>query len=271
MSTLSILICSTDRYHSLWDLHLDHLEKYWADCPYPIFLGTDSLQCQRIQTLVCQEEQLSWSSCLCEWLTQIKSEYLLVTLDDFILRNLVSTTAIQHCLDFVAQKDVDCLKLVARPKPFYRDSDDPLFGRYELSMPYLVSLQASIWKRESLISLVQAGESIWEFEQCGSDRAQKNEQLNFYGVYKTLFDYGEHIVDGGKLLRTSIHNLSLKDYSLQFPIIPLQTEFIILIKRVLHFFIHRSPLLFRLASIKLISRSGFKSSIVQRKTDALFK
>lgn len=267
MSTLSVLICSCDRYQSVWNLHLDYLEKYWANCPYPIFLGTDSLTCDRVSTLNCKGKQIPWSLRVYEWLMQLDSNYVLITLDDFILRSPVSTENIQHCLDFSIQKQVDCIRLVARPKPFYQDANDSLIGKYELTMPYLVSLQASIWKRDSLISLIQDGESIWEFEKYGTDRARKNGQLKFYGVYKTVFDYGEHIIDGSKLLRTSIYNLPIKEYKLQFPIMPFKTEFIILYKRVLHFLVHRSPLPLRLALIKLQSKSGLRSNTIQEKTE----
>jgi hypothetical protein len=267
MSALSILICSCDRYRSVWNLHLDYLDKYWADCPYPIFLGTDSLASDRVPTLNCGDQQLAWSLRVYEWLMQLDSDYVLVTLDDFILRSPVSTEDIQHCLDFAIQKQIDCIRLRVRPKPFYRDADDSLFGKYEISMPYFVSLQAAIWKRDTLTSLIQGGESIWEFEHRGTERAQKYGKLKFYGVYKTLFDYGEHIIDGSKLLRTSIYNLPLEKYELSFPIIPLKTEFIILYKRVLHFLVHRSPLPLRLALINLQSKSGLKSNTIQEKTD----
>jgi hypothetical protein len=267
MRNMSVLICSSDKYKSLWNLHFDFLNRYWSDCPYPVYLGTDSLKFEKINTLLTTGNRLSWSSCLLEWLNQIETEYVLLTLEDFIIRRQIITSEINHCLEFIVNQNIDCLRLVARPLPFYRDNENKLFGSYDKRMPYIVSLQASIWKKTTLMSLIVEGESIWEFEIYGSFRAKLQEKLRFYGVYRTIFDYGEHIIDGGKMLRSSTYNLPVKKYNLDFDYNLIQIELIILLKRLLHFFIHRQPASLRVKSINLVNYI-FKSHTVHQKTIA---
>jgi hypothetical protein len=262
-SPLSVLICSSDRYHSLWPLQLDAWANRWPDCPYPVYLGADSIPCDRVTTLTCTEKGLSWSSCLLEWLEAIDSDYVLLTLDDFILRRPVDTSTVSDCLQFIEKETIDCLRLVMRPKPFY-PAGDRRFGKYDPALPYLVSLQASIWKKSALLALLRHGESIWEFEQYGTIRAREA-KLKFYGVYQTVFNYGEHIIDGGHLLRTSTQTLPLEKYSLNFPTLPLKLEAVILIKRLFHFVAHRLPVPLRLIVINhLVSK--LKSNTIQYKT-----
>jgi hypothetical protein len=267
MQNMSFLICSSDKYKSLWNLHFDFLNKYWADCPYPVYLGTNSLKFDKINTLVTTDNCLSWSSRLLEWLNQIETEYVLLTLDDFIIRRRVINSEINSCLDFIISQNIDCLRLVARPLPFDRDNEKRLFGRYDKRMPYILSFQASIWKKTTLLSLIVEGESTWEFEIYGSSRAKLQEKLSFYGVYRTVFDYGEHIIDSGKILRSSTYNLPLQKYDLDFDYNLIQIEFIILLKRLFYFFLHRQPASLRLKSINLVT-SILKSNTVDRKTIA---
>lgn len=265
MVKISILICSSDRYKSLWNLNFDFLEKYWSDCPYQVYLGTDSLIYERSKTIINRKGQyLSWSSCLLEWINQIESEYVLLTLDDFIIRKKVSNYEIDYCLNFVISNNIDCLRLVARPKPFYQSKDESLFGQYDIQMPYLVSLQASLWKKDSLVSLIRERESIWEFEKYGSSRARE-QKLVFYGVYKTIFDYGEHIVDGGKLLRTSTYNLPMAKYNLDLHTHSIQTELIILLKRLRHFLFYILPNPLKLRIMTTLG-SRLESNTVSQKT-----
>lgn len=269
---MSILICSSDKYKSLWNLHFDFLNKYWSDCPYPVYLGTNSLKFEKIKTLVARgnRNRLTWSSYLLEWLNQIETEYVLLTLDDFILRRQVISSEINDCLDFVINNNIDCLRLVPRPFPFYRDNEKRLFGRYDERMPFFLSLQASIWKKNTLLSLIVEDESIWEFEMYGSSRSKSPIKLSFYGIYRNVFDYGEHIIDGGKMLRTSTYNLPIKKYNLDFYYNPIQVEFMILLKRLFYFFIHRQPASLRIISINLVT-SILKSNTVHKKTIAANK
>lgn len=267
MQELSILICSSDKYQCLWNLNFDFLKKYWIDCPYEVHLGTDSLIDERYKTIINRKgKYLSWSSCLLEWLNQIDSKYILLMLDDFILRKRVNNHEISYCLNFVMSNNIDCLRLVACPQPFYRSENDRLFGQYDIRMPYLVSLQASLWKKDSLFSLLKEGESIWEFEKYGSLRA-KEQDFTFYGVYKTVFDYGVHIVDGGKLLRTSIYNLPIAKYNLDFPTSLLKTELIILLKRLRHFLFYRLPTPLKIKVFTILG-SKLESNTVHQKTVA---
>ena len=269
MNPLSILICSCDKYSFTWNLHIDALEKNWEDRPYPVFLGSDSKKHLSYPTLFNTSNDRSWSSCLTSWLNQIDTEYVLLTLDDFILRHHVNTSEISTCLDFVIQEDLDCLRLIVRPKPFNVHPRNPMFGEFHESMHYLVAVQPSIWKKSTLLSLIRSGESIWEFEHYASVRARSRNDLKLYGTYKTVFDYGLHIIDGGKLLRSSIINIPYKNYNIVLPFVPLNEEALIIVKRLFYFLVNLCPTRCRIQILEFITSIKKENKTVINKTNSL--
>lgn len=269
MNSLSILICSCDKYSFIWDLHFDFLRVNWNDCPYPIYLGTDSKSYKTHLTLFNNSNDRSWSSCLISWLSQVETDYVLLTLDDFILQHQVRNSDILESLDFVIQENIDCLRLIVRPKPFDTHSKNSNFGKFNNFMPYLIAVQPSIWKKSSLLSLLRSGESIWEFEYNASKRAVSDGTFKLYGTYKTIFNYGLHIVDGGKLLRTSVINIPYKDYGITLPFVSIQDEIIIVLKRVFYFLINSCHVKLRIFILKILSKSKKENKTVANKTNSI--
>ena len=38
----AVVVCSCDKYSDLWDPYFELFKKFWADCPYPVFLNTET-------------------------------------------------------------------------------------------------------------------------------------------------------------------------------------------------------------------------------------
>jgi hypothetical protein len=199
-----LLVASCDAYRDLWRPFFALLRQYWPDCPFPVFLGaerTDSGQ-PGVVTLF-SDGGLVWSRRILDYLTQLSATYVLVTLEDFFLRSVVSTSKVLQCFEFACGHDAVQVRLIPRPRPTNRISGESLIGESAVGSPYRLCTQAAIWNRRALIDLLRADESIWEFELNGNVRASANPS-GFYSVWRPVLPYqgvfAHHVVEKGKWL-----------------------------------------------------------------------
>ena len=69
-------------------------------------------------------------------------------------------------------------------------------GKISKDSSYRVSGQASLWKSEVLLNLLDDSESLWEFEINATKRAREID--NFYSVIKPVLTYKHHVIERGK-------------------------------------------------------------------------
>ena len=57
---IAFVVSSCDKYYFLWDPFFKTLEKYWPDCPFQLYLITNSLdyQNEKVKTLNIGEDNL---------------------------------------------------------------------------------------------------------------------------------------------------------------------------------------------------------------------
>lgn len=194
----SILIPSCDAYSDLWKPFFTLFFKYWPDCPYPVFLGSNTEDCRdsRVRMIYAGHGK-NWSNRVREQLENISSRYVLMMLEDFFLRGPVQTERVEDCLSALETLQGHSIRLTAK-----RGRLTPVDGAADIGWvpsnePYRVTTQAGVWNRESLLRLMRPDESIWQFEINGSDRAGAAEG-NFLRVRHSVLDYGRHVVERGK-------------------------------------------------------------------------
>ena len=217
---MSILICSCDAYEDLWRPCTYLLDSYWPHVPYPVFLGTEtkSLSHSRVKSIHGGLGR-QWSCCLRSWVEAINSEYILLMLEDFFLREPVIQSKISAALDFATSTKARQVRLVPLPPPTRRRKADELFGECESGTRYRVSTQAAIWRSESLLELLRPGESIWQFEHKGTERSLKHNS-GYYAAYRPLLPYvgriSHHVVEKGCWLPPEVALLKLRGVSCDF-------------------------------------------------------
>ena len=194
----SVLITSCDAYSDLWKPYFNLFWKHWPDCPYPVYLSANHREFHhpRVKTLNAGSER-NWTNQLRIQLESIDTPYVLMSLEDFFLRQPVSTAAVQQCLQALSDLNGHMIRLVRRPGPDRPVPGHPGIGSMDQGAPYRVSTQAAIWNRQSLLGLMQRDESIWAFEVSGSERS-RHYATGFYGVQKDVLRYGHHVVERGK-------------------------------------------------------------------------
>ena len=170
-----IIITTCYNYSQLLKTCLYGIEKHWPDREWPLTIASDKLNYdiknKTNLNFYLYKQNASWSKILIECLKSVKEEIILLSLDDFILRAKVDSQLLNSLvLHMKLKKEINYLRLVPRPKA--KKSNLAVFNEISFNEPYRVSLQASLWRRDILIDLLDSNESPWQFELKGCFRAK---------------------------------------------------------------------------------------------------
>lgn len=257
---ISTLVASCDRYYQLWPIWYKNLKKCWTDTSYPIFLGTNSSTFEgddlKVKTVYSTLDK-SWSETVIEWLDQIPSEYVLLLLDDFILKHPVDYRKLESLIDLMQECNSPYLTIFGLPVPSKIVNKSLFVGTIDTDEPYLISLQASLWKVEFLREICKPGESPWEFEIYGSERARdiisENSDVIFLTCYKKRpIIYYEQLIEGGLVPRTRLWQIKTGQELLSdWPRMPIQNDFLQFFKFYLSRIVYSLPTKIRIVILQL--------------------
>lgn len=198
---LTILLTSCDAYSDAWEPFFALWQKYWADCTYPFVLNSETKTFHsdffNINT-VCGGKDLTWSKRLKRCLKTIKTEYVLLCLEDYFLQKPVNTEVfyaavqtmndnpnlgvIQFAIDIPTKYDNNIqINHYFSPVPKYQK--DRKNGR--------IFCVLSLYRTQYLKKLLISAESPWEFEVFGSLRSQyyKNDVYRENSNHSRCFTY----------------------------------------------------------------------------------
>jgi len=166
---VAVLISSCDKYQDLWEPFFTLFFRYWQDCPYPVYLGTNHLMYNhpRVKTITAGDDT-DWSSDFRRMLERIPQPYVIVMMEDFLPTKSVDTAKIEKLITHMAEKGAGCLRLCTRPD--LSCLDNPEVGEISKGAGYRLSLQAAVWDKQTLLELLREGESAWELEINGTER-----------------------------------------------------------------------------------------------------
>jgi hypothetical protein len=168
----AVLVVSCDSYRDVWGPFFTLFFRYWDDCPYPVFLGSnfETYPDKRVLPLAIGEDR-DWSSNLRGMLARIPLEGILLLQEDFLFDRPVDTKRIEQYLATAWKSGAACLRLMPIPGPDIPCTVHPDFGGIRKGAEYRVSLQAAWWRKEHLAAVALPGESPWQFEVLGSRRS----------------------------------------------------------------------------------------------------
>lgn len=190
---LSIIVFSCDKYQELWNGFFGLLFKKWpslkgANSYVPIYLVSNSKQFDDPRVITIKNEnEKSWSDNALNVLSQIKTKYILVFLDDYFITN-IDEQRLYQVFSFMKRDDVaycqisvdnDGLDKSVRKKTEVAPGIAEK-GRFE---QYRTAIQACIWRTKDFKHILKPGESIWHFEIPGTDRSQ-----GMFGKFLTVFE-----------------------------------------------------------------------------------
>lgn len=192
-----ILILSCDKYADLWQPFFLQFRKYWSDCPYPVYLGSNTVSYSgnlKVKTILSGQDK-DWSTSFIAILKQIPEKSISLILDDMFLTSKVNNRIFEDSFNFLEQKNNQHIHFGPSLPPD-KHIGRGLFGLYTKGAPYRVN-SLGLWRKQSLLNLLLPGESPWNFEIQGSYRSSYQE--GFYCSIRPMFDY-LHVVEKGKIL-----------------------------------------------------------------------
>ncbi|MFM8453683.1 MAG: hypothetical protein ACKOAD_01640 [Gammaproteobacteria bacterium] len=178
---LSILVTSCDKYSELWDPFFQLLWKQWPelnnqDSGIPIYLMSNSKKYThpKVQTINIVKET-SWSSSMRQAVKEIKTDYVLVVLDDYFFTK-VDQKRLSDIFNSIKSRKIPYVQLTV---PYYVQDrkvyeDEAVTGlKYKKQFEeWRTSLQAAIWRKDVLLHLLKEPETPWNFEIVGSARSE---------------------------------------------------------------------------------------------------
>ena len=193
----AIIISSCDKYADLWEPFFTLLFKYWPDCPFPIYLvsNTKNFSHEKVNMILVGEDK-GWATNMQEALARVQEKNILYLQEDYLLQSPVNSKKIQDILDYMYQASVASVRLIGSPDPKHPHHNP--FGLYEIKKGelYRVSLQGALWKKDIFLNLIKTGESGWDMEKEGTIRscslpeiflsAKKKEPILDYYFYTAI-------------------------------------------------------------------------------------
>ena len=192
LNDLNILVSSCDEYADVWGPFFILFHKFWPDCPFPIFLSSvkKPYHSNSVQQILVKE-RMGWGDGVKKALKILKrdspSEFIFFLLDDYLISEKVDTVKIVKAFQTLKSIGGNYLRLIPKPGPDVPVENHPFIGRIKNNSPYRCSLQASLWRTETLLSLLRPTETPWDMEVFGSHRSKSYD--GFYCTYQPFVKY----------------------------------------------------------------------------------
>ena len=179
---LTVIVSSCDKYAELWGGFFQLLFRNWPalkdsaqQIPLLLIANNKSYPDPAVKTILINNEK-AWSDNMLDTLDKVKSEYVLILLEDYYITKF-DEKRFQEILKYMVEnKHISYIEL--HPEISTLEGKAVMVphlpgarykGRYE---DFRTSLQASLWRKDDLALLLRRGESAWAFETQGSIRSQ---------------------------------------------------------------------------------------------------
>lgn len=197
----TILICSCDKYSDLWFQNIEHLKKHWIGNSYKIYIVTDKPTNKRFQdvSIIVTSEKYDFPERIRFALENIKSEYILVTLDDYFVIEDIDENRICLLEQIIRRYNIDYLQLYSRrwtnPKKF---TNITKLEKINLEKNYAVNLYPAIWKTDFLKHSITGNVSPWKYEFSLTEYAREQNARCYFSPAGTFIILD--VIRKGKLL-----------------------------------------------------------------------
>ena len=190
----------------------------WPDCPFPVHLGSNEqvFEHPRVTNIRIGPDK-DWTSSTRKMLESLDTEYVLILLDDFFIRETVDTNRVLSFLNALVEMKGHMLQL-RKPirRPFLRMKEFPDIAKLMVGTPYRVNLQPTIWRINSLLSIMRDGESPQEFEVNASKRSSSYDDGYYCLRRERPIEWKHHVVEKGKWFRSAATYFGKADIGCDF-------------------------------------------------------
>jgi hypothetical protein len=182
-----LLVCTCDAYEDTWMPFFTLLKEHWSGAEQlRIILTTETKDFSYPGlNILCAKTGLNWRGKSKPWgerilesLYLVKTQIVLLMLDDYFISCSVKVPLINEFADVMLKSDWASVELIPQGDKKGSPTSDPRLVEIYRDSPYRVNTQAALWRIAALKSLIRKHESPWEFEVCGTERA-RNKKLIF--------------------------------------------------------------------------------------------
>ncbi|MES2314810.1 MAG: hypothetical protein V4524_02650 [Patescibacteria group bacterium] len=186
----AIVIPSCDSYEEAWGPFFGFFFKYWPDCPFPIYLITETKKFDdpRVQ-MINLGKDFGWANNMIKSLAIIPENNFIYFLEDVFIMKKVDTARVLSLLNLLKKDTISCLRLFPLPGPSTQYGDTKDLGLIAQNAEYRVSTMPAIWNKAAFSRLLVAGENAWQMELDGTKRAHAMNEL-FVSVWP-----GDAVID----------------------------------------------------------------------------
>jgi hypothetical protein len=198
---LSILVGSCDQYSFLWDKFIYLFNKYWShSIKIDKFLLTENLYLDNNDFKTIATGNIPWTQRLKFALDKIDTDYVLWLQDDYFFIKNISSDIFEEYFDFITKNDVDRFGIHENSMLYNLKETNNKYFKFSQYSYYTLSLQASIWKKDFLLSCIDVDETPWQFEIDGSVRINSRPHNIFVDIqnpawYLEAMKRGKHTND----------------------------------------------------------------------------
>ena len=201
MNQYTIFVNSSDGFEDCWKPFFYFFYKNWNGTIPKTFLNTslksfDNEQIISTKIELSELKKLTWSECLIKALLHVESEIVLYFQEDYFIDQPIDLSFVMLQ---VARMEKD--KSIVRIGLTVNDYQGNLFPteyddlwEAKNNARYRVCTQASLWRRESLLSYLQPKESGWMFEIFGTWRSYRRPKDRFLTLNRNLFQANNQII-----------------------------------------------------------------------------
>ncbi len=165
-NNISVLVVSCDKYSDLWPIFFNGYFKYWHDFDMPIYLGSnfEKYPDKRVVTIPIGDDK-DYTSNLLKMLSEIKTDHVIILLDDIFISSKVDSCAFNRYIDtFIKSKGIYLKLIYSYPVSYDAPKDSPI-GCINLNSKYRIGMAAAIWDKKWLVNNLPSGMNAWELEK----------------------------------------------------------------------------------------------------------
>jgi hypothetical protein len=197
---IAVLIASSDNTEDVLRQVFPAMQKFWPDCPFPIYVGKNSETAVPLGCRGVFAPSADWQTELGQQLEQVPASHVLLLLDDFLVTAPVDTSSIREVADLALNRDYAYVRLKALERALLpsvvasarRNKNRELLEQISPRMPYYCGLQPAIWRVNHLRDCLLASSDIWSFEHLVSPSAHYAVRTNLLACI--------HVVERGRWL-----------------------------------------------------------------------
>jgi hypothetical protein len=225
MDQVTILVSTCDAYSACWMPFCHGLTKYWPEHPQELVFITNHKIVDYGRTLRVGEDK-GWARNLLFALDQVRTPYVLYAQEDYWIDRPVAHANILDYLQIMQTGGVDYVRLYPAPRPSVSYPGDIRLGIMSSQSEYRASLQMALWRKSTLIELLNPDETPWQFEVQGTRRSAK-----FGDGFLSVWDTGSGIsyvftaVVSGEWSQAAYHYAATEALPIRFADLPKKPYF----------------------------------------------